>query len=144
MATKFSEMYSLFLSQITDYEIGQLSREDVEKLSYTYLIRGLINVQEIETDIMDINEEAQEFNNDLSLPERLIIAKSMKLEWLRDRIYQEDLMRQNIGDRDYKAVQGTAYLDSLRVLANQLLEEIRRDLLRNDWGKSSSYSRLMQ
>ena len=70
---------------------------------------------------MDINEETQEFNNDLSLPERLIIAKSMKLEWLRDRIYQEDLMRQNIGDRDYKAVQGTAYLDSLRVLANQLL-----------------------
>ena len=68
----------------------------------------------------------------------------MKLEWLRDRIYQEDLMRQNIGDRDYKAVQGTAYLDSLRVLANQLLDEIRRDLLRNDWGKSSSYSRLMQ
>ena len=93
---------------------------------------------------MDINEETQEFNNDLSLPERLIIAKSMKLEWLRDRIYQEDLMRQNIGDRDYKAVQGTAYLDSLRVLANQLLDEIRRDLLRNDWGKSSSYSRLMQ
>ena len=144
MATKFSEMYSLFLSQITDYEIGQLSREDVEKVSYTYLIRGLINVQEIETDIMDINEEAQEFNNDLSLPERLIIAKSMKLEWLRDRIYQEDLMRQNIGDSDYRAVQGTAYLDSLRVLANQLLDEIRRDLLRNDWGKSSSYSRLMQ
>ena len=62
MATKFSEMYTLFLSQITDYEIGQLSREDVEKLSYTYLIRGLINVQEIETDIMDINEQAQALN----------------------------------------------------------------------------------
>ncbi len=54
MATKFSEMYTLFLSQITDYEIGQLSREDVEKLSYTYLIRGLINVQEIETDLFNL------------------------------------------------------------------------------------------
>src|SRR5699024_9199476 len=144
MATKFSEMYTLFLSQITDYEIGQLTREDVEKLSYTYLIRGLINVQEIETDIMDINEQAQEFNNDISRPERLIIAKSMKREWVRDRSYLEDLRRQTLGDSDCKAVQGTDYLDARRGLANQRRGELRRDLLRNDWGKSASYRRLMQ
>lgn len=144
MATKFSDMYSLFLSQITDYEMGGLEREELELVASNYLIRALINIQEIETDIMDIDEERQVFNNDLTLPEKLIIAKSMKLEWVRDRIFQEDLMRQNIGDRDYRAVQGTAYLDSLRVLANQLSEEVRRDLLRNDWGKASSYNRMMQ
>ena len=144
MATKFSDMYSLFLSQITDYEMGGLGREELELVASNYLIRALINIQEIETDIMDIDEEKQVFNNDLTLPEKLIIAKSMKLEWVRDRIFQEDLMRQNIGDRDYRAVQGTAYLDSLRVLANQLSEEVRRDLLRNDWGKASSYNRMMQ
>lgn len=144
MATKFSDMYSLFLSQITDYEMGGLEREELELVASNYLIRALINIQEIETDIMDIDEEKQVFNNDLTLPEKLIIAKSMKLEWVRDRIFQEDLMRQNIGDRDYRAVQGTAYLDSLRVLANQLSEEVRRDLLRNDWGKASSYNRMMQ
>lgn len=144
MATKFSDMYSLFLSQITDYEMGGLEREELELVASNYLIRALINIQEIETDIMDIDEENQVFNNDLTLPEKLIIAKSMKLEWVRDRIFQEDLMRQNIGDRDYRAVQGTAYLDSLRVLANQLSEEVRRDLLRNDWGKASSYNRMMQ
>ena len=137
-------MYSLFLSQITDYEMGGLEREELELVASNYLIRALINIQEIETDIMDIDEERQVFNNDLTLPEKLIIAKSMKLEWVRDRIFQEDLMRQNIGDRDYRAVQGTAYLDSLRVLANQLSEEVRRDLLRNDWGKASSYNRMMQ
>lgn len=144
MATKFSDMYNLFLSQITDYEMGGLEREELELVASNYLIRALINIQEIETDIMDIDEEKQVFNNDLTLPEKLIIAKSMKLEWVRDRIFQEDLMRQNIGDRDYRAVQGTAYLDSLRVLANQLSEEVRRDLLRNDWGKASSYNRMMQ
>lgn len=144
MATKFSDMYSLFLSQITDYEMGGLEREELELVASNYLIRALINIQEIETDIMDIDEENKVFNNDLTLPEKLIIAKSMKLEWVRDRIFQEDLMRQNIGDRDYRAVQGTAYLDSLRVLANQLSEEVRRDLLRNDWGKASSYNRMMQ
>lgn len=144
MATKFSDMYSLFLSQITDYEMGGLEREELELVASNYLIRALINIQEIETDIMDIDEEKKVFNNDLTLPEKLIIAKSMKLEWVRDRIFQEDLMRQNIGDRDYRAVQGTAYLDSLRVLANQLSEEVRRDLLRNDWGKASSYNRMMQ
>ena len=137
-------MYSLFLSQITDYEMGGLEREELELVASNYLIRALINIQEIETDIMDIDEENKVFNNDLTLPEKLIIAKSMKLEWVRDRIFQEDLMRQNIGDRDYRAVQGTAYLDSLRVLANQLSEEVRRDLLRNDWGKASSYNRMMQ
>lgn len=124
--------------------MGGLEREELELVASNYLIRALINIQEIETDIMDIDEENQVFNNDLTLPEKLIIAKSMKLEWVRDRIFQEDLMRQNIGDRDYRAVQGTAYLDSLRVLANQLSEEVRRDLLRNDWGKASSYNRMMQ
>lgn len=143
MATSFEEINSLFLSQITDYELFNYSREELAMAADQYLIRSLVNIQELETNVQDIDVENKQFNTDLSIIEKLIIAKSMKYEWVQDRIYQENLMRQNIGDRDYKAVQGTAYLDSLRVLSNNLSREIRRDLLRYDWGKTSSYDGLV-
>lgn len=143
MATKFNEMYGLFISQITDYELGMLDREEVAMVAENYLIRSLVNVQELETDVEDLDLENMQFNSELTTIEKLIIAKSMKYEWVQDRIYQEDLMRQNIGDRDYRAVQGTAYLDALRVLSNNLGREIRRDLLKYDWGKSHSYNGLV-
>lgn len=143
MATSFDEIIGLFLSQITDYELFGMERDEVAMTAETYLIRSLVNVQELETDVEDIDMTLKQFNADLSIVEKIIISKSMKYEWLQDRIYREDLMRQNIGDRDYHSVQGTGYIESLRALSNNLKKEIGGDSRKHDWGKPSSYNGLM-
>lgn len=143
MAVKFKDVYGLFLSQITDYELGSLDREEIEVVAKMYLLNSLLTIQETITDVMDIDMEKEEFKQDLTFAEQLLLAKAMKLTWVREQKYKEELMRKSIGDRDYKAVQGTDYLKVLTTVESELYTEIRRELMRDSWGKPNSYSGLM-
>lgn len=142
MATKFQEIYGLFLNQITDYELGGLEREEIEAIAEIYLLNSLLTVQQVSDNIMDIDEVNKQFNYDLSLPEKLLLAKAMKLTWVRRQKYQQELMRKTFSDTDFKGVQGTEYLKALSDVEAQLEDEIRKELIRNSWRKSGSYNSL--
>lgn len=140
--TKFSELYSLFLSQIKDYEYGHLTKEEFEITGENILINSLLTVQELSNNMFDIDIETKSFNRKLELSEKLLIAKAMKLTWVRDQKYRQELMRKSIGDRDYKAVQGTDYLRWLTSVEKELYQEIRHELLRYSWRTTGKYSEL--
>ena len=133
MATKFSEIYPLFLSSIDDYTLAELEDDELEELLEGYLMNGLVHLSESISDLEDYDIEAKRFNADLYHTEKVAIAKAMKLEWLNERIYAEDLMRRAIGDRDYKAVQGTDYIRRLGAQARTLRDEIERDLINHSY-----------
>lgn len=67
-----------------------------------------------------------EFADDLNSQEQFILALCMKKAWLSPKLHSADLMRKEIGDRDYKAVQGTNYLKELSKLDDKIEDEIRR------------------
>lgn len=67
MATKFSDIYELFLGQIDDYTIVELDDEEVEILIEKYLINGLITVYSQLADTLDIEHAKKEFTSDLPL-----------------------------------------------------------------------------
>lgn len=67
------------------------------------------------------------FNQDLTNSEQYILALGMKKAWLSSKKFSADLMSKDIGDRDYKAVQGFNYLKELRLLDAELEEEIRKN-----------------
>ena len=67
----------------------------------------------------------------------------MKLECVREKKYSEELMRKSIGDRDYKAVQGTDYLKQLTSVESELRKEIKRDLIDYSYGNTSLYGELI-
>lgn len=143
MATKFSDIYELFLGQIDDYTIVELDDEEVEILIEKYLINGLITVYSQLSDTLDIDHAKKEFTSDLPLFIKILLAKSMKLEWVREKKYSEELMRKSIGDRDYKAVQGTDYLKQLTSVESELRKEIKRDLIDYSYGNTSLYGELI-
>lgn len=143
MATKFSDIYELFLGQIDDYTIVELDDEEVEILIEKYLINGLITVYSQLSDTLDIDHAKKEFTSDLPLFVKILLAKSMKLEWVREKKYSEELMRKSIGDRDYKAVQGTDYLKQLTSVESELRKEIKRDLIDYSYGNTSLYGELI-
>lgn len=130
MATKFSEVYALFYGQIDDYELGSLSREDLALVADKYLVNSLLTIQDTVTDIFDIDIEDKQFNSTLEYPELMLLAKAMKLEWVKEKKYSEELMRKSIGDRDYKAVQGYSYLAHLGDVEKHLEKEIKNQLIR--------------
>ncbi|WP_461199365.1 hypothetical protein [Enterococcus sp. N249-2] len=143
MATSFSDIYDLFLAQIDDYELGELNPDEIDIVLEKFLINGLINIQTTISSIEDIDTEVKQFNQDIPLMERILIAKSMKLEWVREKKYSEELMRKSIGDRDYKAVQGTDYLKSLTAVESKLEQELKKSIVDRSYRSEDYYGDML-
>ena len=143
MATKFDEVYGYFLSQIDDYDLANLDKETLDDVLKRYLINSLLHLQDSITDLLDLNIEENQFNTTLTFTEILLTAKAMKLTWTSEKRYAEELMRKAIGDRDYKAVQGTEYLREIGLVERQLREEIRQDLMRHSYSKQEFWGDIL-
>ncbi|HFI0463185.1 TPA: hypothetical protein ACGO1T_000529 [Streptococcus suis] len=134
--TAFREIYPLFLAQIDDYELASLNSEEEANLYVEkYLLNGLPSVQDAFNDITNIDLENKCFSYKLSFVEMALIAKAMKLEWVREKRYSLDLMRKSIGDRDFKAVQGTDYLKQLGIMEKELRYELRDEIIKHSYSK---------
>ena len=143
MTTTFKEIYSLFLSQVDDYDFSMIGQDELDYIMEGYLLSALLTVQEVWTDMFDVDTTSKNFNIKLSLAEKLLLAKAMKLEWVREKKYSEELMRKDIGDRDYKAVQGTSYLEKLTMVEIELKKEIRNELMKYSYSSREKFGGLL-
>ncbi|MFC9727582.1 hypothetical protein [Bacillus cereus] len=129
MATSFDSIYNKFLSSIDDYEFGLLGDAELSEVLFGFLntARSLYFPQ-CKKDLENIVEEngIGEFAEDLSSQEQFILALGMKRAWLSTKKNSADLMNKTVGDRDFKAVQGTTYLKELSKLDKDMEDEVRR------------------
>ena len=142
MGTKFSEINDYFLSQVDDYELSQLDEEEIHIYLEKFLITGLLNVQRFIKNAFDLDKEKKCFNRELSLQEQILISKSMKLMWISEKKNNLELMRRNIGDRDFKSVQGTEYLKELSKMEESLKKEIDQNIVDYSYSDSSYWNGL--
>lgn len=127
--TYYEEVYKVFLNSIDSYELAQMDKEELENRLYGYLDSGRIMFATyISQDFYDDTPEEKRFNFKLKGFEITLLAKAMKLEWVRELEHSEDLMRKAIGDRDYSAVQGYQYLDRLQAMDKKLFNEINSSI----------------
>ena len=129
MATPFASIYKKFLSLIDDYELGLVSPEERSEILFEYLDQARsLHFPQCKKDLDDLIESAGigEFTEDLNSREQFILALGMKKAWLSPKLNLADNMSKEIGDRDYKAVQGTNYIKELSKLNSQIEDEIRR------------------
>lgn len=133
MATKFTEVYDLFLSQVDDNELSQVDADEFDYVLERYLINCFPDLEESMFDLNSIDMENKNFGIDLSIFEKSIISKSMKLEWLRQRMNSAELMVKSIGDRDFNSVQGFNYLKEISSLERELKKDIRNYVLKNSY-----------
>lgn len=130
MGTPFDDIYGLFLSQIDDYELFSVEEEELTSVIEDYLVNGIMNLVEAPEYLMDIDLENKSFNSELTSLEKVLVAKCMVLEWVNTKRNSAELMRKAIGDRDYKAIQGTTYLKELNNLEVSIRNEIRKTIIR--------------
>lgn len=129
MATPFDSIYRKFLSLVDDYELGLVSDEELNEILFGYLDQARsLHFPTCSKDLEKIVESygVGEFEEDLTSQEQYILALGMKKAWLSPKLNNADLMAKSIGDRDYKAVQGTNYIKELAKLDAQIEEEIRK------------------
>lgn len=131
MATPFSDVYERFLESISDSMFAKLTDTDLTEILYNYLNKSVsLEFRQCKKDLQNIDKTLEQFNEDLTDEEQWIIALGMVLAYLSTKKYKEELMRQSLGDRDYKA---SSPQDLLRVLLelekdtrNQLKSYIRK------------------
>ncbi|MEX3625191.1 hypothetical protein [Viridibacillus arvi] len=129
MATPFEPIYKKFLSLIDDYELGIPTQEELNEILFEYLDQARsLYFPQCKKDLESLTEDMGlgEFSEDLSSQEQYILALGMKKAWLSPKLNFSDNMTKEIGDRDYKAVQGTNYLKELSKLDEKIEDEIRR------------------
>ena len=138
--TYFEEVYFLFLSEVDSYEFAKMENDELENVLHDYLMQSmLIFSNYVAKDFSDFNDEEKHFNFKMTIFEKNILAKSMKLHWIEIHKSSEELMRKAIGDRDYTAVQGYKYLDSLLDIEKNLRKELHNDINRLEYGNVDLY-----
>ena len=136
--TSFEEVYKLFLNSIDSYEIAAIAQNDDGELDE--VLQGFLSnalggfVNYIAKDLLDVDYEKGQFNVELTRYEEIMLAKAMKLEWVRNKKYSEELMVKAIGDRDYQAQQGYKYLEQLQSMEDKLNKEIQIMVQRVEFG----------
>lgn len=123
MSTPFESIYQKFLIEIDDYELALIDDESLSETLRGYLSSASgLHFKKCRKDLSKVDDVG--FLETLTLEEEHILALCMKKVWLSSKLMNADLMRKEIGDRDYKAVQGTGYIKELRTTMASLDKEI--------------------
>lgn len=138
--TYYEEVYKAFLNSVDSYDLYQMDNEELEERLYGYMDAGRVALETyISADFFDDDIEAKRFNFKMKRYEIILLAKSMKLEWIREQKHSQELMRKSIGDRDYSSTQGYQYLDRLQAMEKQLSNEIRTTVNRIEYANQELY-----
>lgn len=138
--TYYEEVYKAFLNSVDSYELAQMDDDELKERLYGYLDAGRVVFEPyISEDFYDDDPQKQRFNFKMKRFEITLLAKAMKLEWVREQKHSEELMRKAIGDRDYTSDKGYQYLDRLQAMEKQLSREISSTINRIEYANDDLY-----
>lgn len=118
--TPFEEVYSLFLSMITDYNLAEFTEEELNEELLTHMKRALSNF--INTDIK-INEDIEVFNKRLSGLEINIITLGMLSSYLNQKLYNSSLLKQQLSMKDYQQFSNANMIQQISELKSKTDKE---------------------
>lgn len=124
MATPFTEVYSHFLSKISDYDILEFDIGDREDILERYLISA---VSEFKKNCQDVDltydREIKEFATDLSDQIMEILTTGMAYYWINPQILNTDNLRNVMNTKDFEMYSPANLILQLRTLRNDLKKE---------------------
>lgn len=122
--TEFSEIYHIFLNSIQDYHLKNLFQENVEcaeDMLQTFLMKAIVNFYNCDK-IKNVDTISGEFNCELTIEEKHILANFMLLAWLDYNINDITQMEINLNDSDFKHYSEEKNLEKKVEYANKLRE----------------------
>lgn len=133
MATPFSEIYEYFLSNITDYSLINLQDIELEDNLKKWLLGAIVNFPNPKSDLNDYNSESNQFNVDVSNPEKTILGKLMTIEYINPFILDETLLRQALNSKDYRSYSPAKHLESLQKIKSELSNDVSLAISRQSY-----------
>jgi|LSQX01.3.fsa_nt_gb hypothetical protein len=128
LSTPFSEIYTIFLNDITDQRlVDLLTPEELGDVLEDYLMESAaVHFKECKKDLNDMDLEAKVFNSNLTHEEKVILSKGMKLKWLQSNfIANESRLVSRLTTKDYRIFSPANHLKILLEINNETKTEIR-------------------
>lgn len=128
MATLYSDIYEIFLRKITDFELAnqltQATPTAGENRMKGWLLSSIIKFPRCKTDLSDKDDTTATFNNTLSYYEKELLAKLMIGEWIEPQINHLLMVRQLLGDTDFKLTSQANHLMALLKLKDSVISDV--------------------
>ena len=128
LSTPFSEIYAIFLNDITDQRlVDLLTPEELGDVLEDYLMESAaVHFKECKKDLNDMDLEAKVFNSNLTHEEKVILSKGMKLKWLQSNfIANESRLVSRLTTKDYRIFSPANHLKILLEINNETKTEMR-------------------
>lgn len=134
MRTPFSEVYKLFLSLITDYNLLNLDDESLEENLQKWLVMAVSDFSGVsDKDLSTLDFETGHFNDELGIDEISILARGMEINYLSTFAKDESLLKSHLVSRDYRELSPANQLRSLTNLLSQSIDEYEKYRIRYDY-----------
>lgn len=106
MSTPYSDIYNVFLENVSDSDLLVFSEEDREKILYGFMDRACNNFQYVckkvsNIDLFDRDELLKQFNATLDSQIINIIVTGMVVEWLKPKYFYNENMKNILNTSDY-------------------------------------------
>lgn len=129
MSTTYDNIYDLFLSSITDYELNELSVGDLETDLHKFLKKAISDFKYAESGLLDRDDVSKSFNNELTDLEQQILSKFMLVHWLSPHILRLENVRNELGNKDFRLYSPANFLEKITNLKKYLIHEAVDDMV---------------
>lgn len=125
--TPFADIYKIFLSNVTDYQIKNMIKNhkelELRKNLQKWMVSGLGYFITCRKDLLDYDLENERFNVELDSIEKNIVAKWMVYEYLNTKTIDDGLMKQQLNPRDYRVYSAANQISAIESVKNRVKED---------------------
>lgn len=126
MPTPFSDIYDLFLSKVSDYDLVELDDDSLNSLLKTYLLSSVSKFVSCKQDLSDRDDDALVFNITLTDLEKEILATYMVYQWIYPKVFNIILVKQIFSTKDFNIYSQANHLKELLKMKSNIELEVNR------------------
>jgi hypothetical protein len=139
MATPYEIVYGRFLNKCSDFNLADLDDHTLNEMMKDWLDSAIIRTR-TSSDLSARDDEAEEFENDLSGQDVELLSMGMVLAWLDQQIQSTEYTSLFIGGKEQKFYAPSAQLAELRNLRADILREMQQLHCYNTYTNNSYFN----
>lgn len=132
--TTFEDIFSQFLSKITDYELGNLVDEEFQqdlenklKVALTQFSSNVRNSIEVDYTSKTLSNPTNiDSNGELTPLEINCLVYWMLYGWVSPYVNNEEVLKMGIASQDYEKLSRANHLDKLKATSASIMKEAKR------------------
>lgn len=102
MATSFNDIVERFIPTVAEYSFFKLDDEELNELLKPYIISAVTQFSSVcMSETVQFNKDSLEFSEDLSDEVIDILVDLVRVEWLKHKLYNADILKNGMSTKDY-------------------------------------------